>query len=128
MKLLLDTHVFLWWVSDEGKISQSARNHIASGKNEVYFSAVSSWEISIKSSLDKIVLKTPIDEFIPEQLVSCNFRPLPIEVAHTVAVAELPDHHRDPFDRLLVAQSVVEKMSLVSNDSALSQYDIDLVW
>lgn len=89
---------------------------------------MSSWEIAIKSSQGKIHLPKTASKFIPEQLEKCKLTPLSIDITHTLATERLGDHHRDPFDRLLVAQSLIEGLPLISNDGALSKYDVELVW
>lgn len=123
MTLLLDTHAFLWWLDDPQLLSEQARDAIADGKNTVYVSAAVAWEIAIKRSLGK--LDAPED--LEGAMAASRFLPLPVTVPHALAVARLPDHHRDPFDRLLVAQAQHEGIRLVSRDPALKPYDVQLL-
>lgn len=128
MKLLLDTHAFLWWIGDDRRLSQPARGAIADPGNEVSFSAASAWELAIKAGLGRIEMDDPLGPFLEEQTKRNGFRVLPVLLGHAVAVAELPPHHRDPFDRLLVAQALAEGMTLVSGDRALRKYEAPVLW
>jgi PIN domain nuclease of toxin-antitoxin system len=121
LTLLLDTHAFIWW--DNDTLPKSVRRRIQ-GADDVFVSAVSAWEIAIKSALGKIVAKAPLDEAIADY----GFSALPITVAHADAVRALPMHHRDPFDRLLVAQARVEGLTIVSRDPALRAYGVAVAW
>ena len=118
MKLLLDTHVFLWFIMGSPHLSAEARALIEDDQNSV----ASLWEIAIKSSIGKLSLSAPFDQLIPQQLSINGFELLPIEIAHLATVTTLPFHHRDPFDRLLIAQAIAEKMPIVSSDSAFDTY------
>ncbi len=120
MMLLLDTHVFLWWLDDPQLLSKAARKAIGDGRNTVYISAVVAWEIAIKRSLGK--LDAPDD--IKAAMAENRFLPLAITVPHALAVQKLPEHHRDPFDRLLIAQARHEGFKLVSRDSHVASYGI----
>lgn len=120
MTLLLDTHAFLWWMDDPGLLSRAAREAIADGKNTVYVSAAVAWEITIKRALGK--LDAPDD--LEDAMQANRFLPLPISVAHALAVAGLPPIHRDPFDRMLLAQAKHEGFKLVSRDQHAAQYGI----
>jgi PIN domain nuclease of toxin-antitoxin system len=128
MRLLLDTHTFLWWVSDHASLSRRARKAIADESNDCYFSAASAWELAIKTSLGKLDVGGSLERFVPEQLALNQFQLLPIDLRHVLRVATLPWHHRDPFDRLLAAQCACERLTLVSGDPALSAYGVDLLW
>ncbi len=128
MRLLLDTHAFLWWVADAPELSGKARQAIADEGNACYLSLVSCWEMAIKASLGKLRLATALNRFIPEQLAANGFNLLHIDFRHTARVESLPFHHRDPFDRLLVAQAQSEKLVVVSADAALSDYGIKRIW
>lgn len=121
VSLLLDTHTFLWW--DAGKLPRSVVRRIRSA-GDVYVSATSAWEIAIKATLGKIEATASLAEAIQDY----GFLPLPIRLEHGDAVRELPPHHRDPFDRMLVAQAIVERLTLVSRDVALRAYDVSVVW
>jgi PIN domain nuclease of toxin-antitoxin system len=123
MTLSLDTHVFLWWLDDPRKLSKAARKAIGDGKNTVYISAVVVWEIVIKRALGK--LDAPDD--LEAAMAANRFLALPITIPHVVAVRALPDHHRDPFDRLLIAQASHEGFRLVSRDQQIARYGVSLI-
>lgn len=120
MTLLLDTHVFLWWLDDPLLISPTARRAIGNRRNTVYVSAVVVWEIVIKRALGK--LDAPED--LEAAMAANRFLPLPVTVPHVLAVRSLPDFHRDPFDRMLIAQARHEGMKLVSRDPQIARYDV----
>jgi PIN domain nuclease of toxin-antitoxin system len=120
MTLSLDTHVFLWWLEDPHLLAKAARKAIGDGKNTVYVSAVVAWEIVIKRALGK--LDAPGD--LEAAMTANRFLPLPITVPHVLAVRSLPDHHRDPFDRLLIAQARHEGFHLVSRDGHVARYGV----
>lgn len=128
MKLLLDTHTFLWWITDSPRLSEHARQLIAHGDNEVLFSAASGWEIAIKTGLGRLSLPDDAERFITEQLARNSFLVLPIQLSHALRVMALPDHHRDPFDRLLVAQAQVENLPILSSDPQIVRYDVEVIW
>lgn len=121
VRFLLDTHAFIWWADDEhGRLSSKAQRAIADPENTVLVSTVTIWEIVIKQSLGK--LKAPAD--CESALRLSGFEPLPIEIEHALAVAQLPRVHTDPFDRMLAAQAKVEKLTLVTRDPRLAQYGV----
>ena len=124
MKLLLDTHAALWWLSGDDRFGQVAAGHLRSAANQVLLSAAVAWEVAIKRSLGK--LDAPAD--LAPTLVAAGAMPLPITLAHASAVETLAWHHRDPFDRLLVAQATIEGAVLVSGDDALRPYGVPIVW
>ncbi|MGH2572459.1 MAG: type II toxin-antitoxin system VapC family toxin [Actinomycetota bacterium] len=128
MKLLLDTHAFLWWVADDERLSGRARRAIADPGNEVSFSAVSAWEIVVKAGLGRLGLPESAERFVPEHLEANGFSVLPLHLRHALRVARLPEIHRDPFDRLLVAQALAERLALVSGDEQIRRYRVRLVW
>lgn len=128
MKLLLDTHVFLWWISDARQLSERARERIADGKNTLYWSAASSWEVAIKHALGRLKLSQSPDKFIPGELVKNRVERLPIVDAHALRAGLLPPFHRDPFDRMLVAQAHIEGMVILTNDPLLSRYEVPIEW
>jgi PIN domain nuclease of toxin-antitoxin system len=128
VRLLLDTHAFLWWITDDDRLSERAGGLIADGTNEVFFSAASAWEIAVKAGLGRIRLPENAWSFTPEQLERNAFRPLPVHVAHAVAVIALPNVHGDPFDRLLVAQAMSEGLTIVSTDPWLARYQVPVAW
>lgn len=128
MRLLLDTHAFLWWVQDAVDLSRKARRAIADPGNECLFSLASCWEIAIKLSLGKLKLAAPMERFIPEQLAANGIVRLDIDFRHVAKVATLPFHHRDPFDRLLVAQAAQEGLPIVSADAVFQKYGVKRIW
>jgi len=128
MKLLLDTHTFLWFIAGNPNLSSNARLLIEDIANDIFISPVSLWEIAIKFSLGRLPLSSPFGVLIPEQMSINGFQLLPMEIEHIAAVATLPHHHRDPFDRLLVAQSLVEQMPVVGIDAAFDVYGVDRLW
>ena len=128
MKLLLDTHAFLWFVLNEPKLSKEAKEAIVNPSSDVFVSPASFWELAIKISLGKYLLHVPFEQFLLESIDGNCFQLLPIEALHAVAVSQLPFHHRDPFDRMLIAQALVEQATIVSADSAFDAYPIARVW
>ncbi len=120
MQLLLDTQAFLWWLNDDRRLGARARAAIAKPENLVLVSAASAWEIAVKRASGRLTAPGDIADWI----VRSGFSDLPIEVGHAVASAELPRHHGDPFDRLLVAQAQLERMTLVTADRAVGAYDV----
>lgn len=128
MKLLLDTHAFLWFITDDPKLSTAGKAAIAEPTNDVLVSPASYWEIAIKVSLGKYPLQTPFETFITHGMADNDFGILAIEPKHAAALTNLPFHHRDPFDRLIIAQAAVESLPVVSGDSAFDAYPITRVW
>ncbi len=128
MKLLLDTHTFLWWITGSTKLSETARELIGDGHNTVYWSAVSSWEVSIKYALGRLPLPEAPEIFLPSELAHNRIEALPIIDAHAYQAGQLPRHHRDPFDRMLVAQAQLESLVILTNDRQLSLYDVEVQW
>lgn len=128
MKLLLDTHAFLWWVEGTPALGRRARTAVANPDNEVFFSIASCWELSIKLSLGKLRLTQRLDRFIPEQLSVNGFSLLSVELRHVLGVADLPFHHRDPFDRLLAAQALQDQLAIVTTDRVFRTYGVRIVW
>jgi PIN domain nuclease of toxin-antitoxin system len=128
MKALLDTHTFLWWNTDDGQLSALAREIIANGDNEIYVSAASAWEISIKAARGRLVLPEEPGAYIAKRLQVNHFQPLPIQISHAAQVYVLPRHHDDPFDRLLVAQAQMEKLALLTVDPDIQKYEVETVW
>jgi PIN domain nuclease of toxin-antitoxin system len=127
VRLLLDTHALLWSVEAPGRLSNSARRKLEDTANDLFFSAASIWEVSIKISAGKLRLALLPEELV-EVLVSRQFTELPIRSLHAGKLALMPLHHRDPFDRLLIAQAQVEDLTLVSKDGALDAYGIQRLW
>ena len=127
MRLLLDTQIWLWALVASGRLGRRTRQALTDSGNDVYLSAASSWEIAIKYTLGKLPLPAPPERYVPERIRLSGVTPLAIEHSHALAVATLPELHRDPFDRLLIAQAVVERMTLVTADSAMTAYDLPLL-
>ena len=128
MKLLLDTHAFLWFVMDNPKISKRVTSLIESTENEVYLSVASVWEMAIKVSIGKLRIDERFEDFIMPELENNKFSLLNIEVQHLGKVVNLPFHHRDPFDRLLAAQSLMMNMPILSRDTAFDHYEVKRLW
>ena len=128
MRLLLDTVTFIWLAEDHANLSGLARRSIANPANEVYLSAASAWETSIKYSLRRLNLRVPPEEYVPEQRRLHRVEPLPISEASALQVGKLPNLHRDPFDRLIVAQAIVESLAIATPDSLIEMYPVAVVW
>jgi PIN domain nuclease of toxin-antitoxin system len=128
VKLLLDTHSFLWFISGHTNLSTTACNLIEDTTNQPLLSIASLWEMAIKMSIGKLKLAEPFEQLVPHQMEINGIELLPVDVAHVAKVSELPFHHRDPFDRLLVAQAIIEQMPVVSADSAFDAYPIKRLW
>ena len=128
MRILLDTHAFLWWVNDAGALSRRARSAIGRQDNECLVSLASCWEMAIKVSLGKLRIPVSVERFVSEQLAANGFRELAIELRHVAGVSRLAFHHRDPFDRLLVAQAIEEDLSIISADDVFQRYGVRRVW
>jgi len=128
MKALLDTHVFLWWITDDQRLSSRVREIIADGTNEILFSAASGWEIAIKTRLGRLQLPNDPEIFIPEQLELNAIEVLPVQIGHALHVYQLPSHHRDPFDHLLIAQAQLEKLPILTADPQISRYSVEVIW
>lgn len=128
MRILLDTAPFLWWITDSDRLSVRARELLRDADHDVWLSVVSSWELVIKAALGRVTLPENPEQFIPQQVAVNGFQVLPIHLRHTLRVAALPSHHGDPFDRLLVAQALVEGFTLLSGDRQLKRYPAPIVW
>ncbi|MGH9359371.1 MAG: type II toxin-antitoxin system VapC family toxin [Terriglobia bacterium] len=128
MRLLLDTHAFIWWAGNDPSLTMPARTSIADTTNEIFLSAVSTWEMAIKIAIGKLVLAGPLDTFVSSQLSQYQFKPLPVTYDHTYRVGMLPQHHRDPFDRLLIAQAMVENLILLTCDPQFGSYGVQTLW
>ncbi|MBE0689922.1 MAG: type II toxin-antitoxin system VapC family toxin [Anaerolineae bacterium] len=128
MNYLLDTHTFLWFINDEPALSATAKALIVDLDNVVYISVASLWEMAIKVSLGRLVVPLPFADFIGDQLVKNSITLLDIKLEHVGIVATLPFHHRDPFDRLIVAQSQSENLPIIGKDELLDAYGIQRHW
>jgi len=128
VRVLLDTHVLIWWAADDPRLSRRARSVLSDRANELWFSVASAWELVIKSHVGKLTLPEAVTEYIPSRLSWYAIQSLPIEMRHVLGVAELPLHHRDPFDRLLAAQSRLENLPIVTADPRVVQYQVETIW
>ncbi len=128
MRLLLDTHAFLWWCAADPKLSQTVIQAVADEANEVLVSAVSGWEIAVKTRLGKLPLGSAPETFMAKMLERHAFGVLPVTMRHAVRDYALPAHHSDPFDRLLVAQTQLEGLTLVTDDALVRRYDVRTLW
>jgi PIN domain nuclease of toxin-antitoxin system len=126
LAVLLDTHAFLWWTQNDSRLSKPARDAIVDSDRRL--SLASCWELAVKVSLNRIGFDQPLNQFLTEQMLANGISLLPIEFRHVMRVAQLPFHDRDPFDRLLVAQAIEERLSLVSADPAFDAYGVARIW
>lgn len=127
MTYLLDTQVWLWLQNDPERVSDEVRSRLVDVATELLLSAASSWEIAIKYSLGKLPLPAPPRDYVPSRMRSGAVTGLPVSHAHVLHVATLPFHHRDPFDRLLVAQAQLERIPLVTADRQIEKYDVEVL-
>ena len=127
MKLLLDTHAFLWFVTGDPRLSRAARAALEAEAAELHLSTASVWEMAIKSSLGRLSLPGPLQDYLADKGAE-GFDLLPVDWLHAAAVERLPFHHRDPFDRLLVAQALVEGLPIVTRDRVFRKYGAQVVW
>lgn len=128
MRILLDTHALLWLVTEDTRLSETAKSLFLDGKNDLFLSAVTGFEITVKFSLGKLKLAESPRQFIENRLKKNHIIALPITLPHTYRLANLPFHHRDPFDRLLVAQALEETIPILTADSWLSTYGVECIW
>lgn len=128
MRLLIDTHVLIWWVTDSAKLSPRVLDLLMNREVSLVLSMVSVWEIQIKSSLGKIDLRSPLAEIVANQITTNALELLSIELHHIYALSDMPLHHRDPFDRLLIAQAIIEELPIASIDEAFDPYNITRIW
>lgn len=127
MRVLLDTHVWLWLQTEPERLSQSSLDLLSDPANELLLSAASAWEIAVKVGLGKLSLPAAPADYVPRRLATSGTTALPVELRHALHVAGLPRHHRDPFDRLLVAQAQVEGLPLLTADAQLGAYDVEIL-
>jgi PIN domain nuclease of toxin-antitoxin system len=128
MRVLLDTHAFLWFLLQDSRLSKSADLVISDPANDIEISPASYWEIAIKVAINKYALPIPYQQFIEAQLTANDFRVLHIEPKHTAQLIKMPFHHRDPFDRLLIAQAQSENLPIVSADAKFDAYGVSRLW
>ena len=127
MKLLLDTHSFLWFVNDNPRLSEHLKDLIEDENNDIYLSFASLWEMSIKYNLGKLTFDTSYEEFVDEEIIKSNIKLLDIKLEHFKINATLPLHHKDPFDRLIIAQSIVEEIPVITVDLAFAKYPVNII-
>lgn len=125
---LIDTHIWLWWHIDPDKLSSKSFGLIERAETPIYFSVVSAWEIVIKHSAGKLRLPYPPYTYVPKRLEVSHMDVLQVQLEHVLKVQNLPDHHKDPFDRLLIAQALAENLTIISNDRQLRDYTARIVW
>ena len=128
MKFLLDTGTFLWIITNDSKLSKKAKEIILDGDNELFFSSISAWEISIKCKIGKLKLPDLPELFIPEQIRINSLQILPVQLNHALYVYNLPELHKDPFDRMLIAQAKYEKLVILTPDNEIAKYDVQVIW
>ena len=128
MKFIADTHAFIWFITDSPQLSAPAKELFESPESERLLSLASIWEIAIKTNLGKLSFDRPLEQFLPEQIALNYIRLLNISLSHALRVTNLPLHHRDPFDRMIVAQSLVENLPVLSNDRVFDAYGIERIW
>ena len=127
MQLLLDTHALLWWLVDSPRMKAVWRRALGDSQTRVVVSAASIWEIAVKSAMGRLDLDLPPGITLGNLATACGFEDMPVSARHAAAVAELPHHHADPFDRILIAQAQMERLTLVSADKAVRKYDVELL-
>lgn len=128
MRVLLDTHAYLWFIAGDERLSARGREVIASPDADLLFSAASLWEIAVKHSIGKLPLTRPFADLFPAQPVADGLRTLPIQAPHLARLVDLPFHHRDPFDRMIIAQALVEGVPVLTRDPAFEHYPVETVW
>ncbi len=128
MKLLLDTHAFLWFVTNDSQLSSTAFTLIGNVNNEVFLSPASYWEVAIKVSIGKYPLTVPFETFFTTALASTGIKILSVEIRHAAVLSTMPMHHKDPFDRMIIAQALSESFPVVSVDAALDPYGVTRLW
>ncbi len=128
MKILIDTSCWLWSLTDPEHLKKEARDLLPDASQVLFLSAASSWEIAIKASLGKLHLPEPPEKFIPSRMAAFSILGLPVEHAHALRVFGLPAHHRDPFDRILIAQAQSEGLTILTADRVFGAYDVAVIW
>ncbi|MDM8538544.1 type II toxin-antitoxin system VapC family toxin [Desulfobacterales bacterium HSG17] len=128
MRILLDTSTFIWFIGGNKKLSEKARDAIENFENELYMSVASLWEMAIKTGIGKLELSAPFNKLIPMEIKNNEINIIQIELPHLYKMIELPLHHRDPFDRLIIAQGIFEQLPIIGCDKMLKFYDIDIIW
>ena len=124
----IDTHTFIWWVTDAPQLSETAKASIANPDNKLFFSLAGAWEIIIKVGTGKLSIPEEPDIYLNSRITDNRFEVLQIELPHVLQVAKLPDLHRDPFDRIIIAQSQITGMPILTIDRLIVQYDVEVIW
>ena len=125
---MLDTHTFLWWNLDAPQLSARAREFIATGSNEIFLSAVTAWEIAFKAANGRLTLPDSPDQNVADRMRLHRFSAMPIKLSHALEVYRLPAIHQDPFDRLIIAQSQLEDISILTADAEIGRYQVEVIW
>jgi PIN domain nuclease of toxin-antitoxin system len=128
MRVLIDTNIFLWYISGDKRLKLYGRNIITDMSNEIFLSMVSLWEIAIKTSLGKLELLEPFDDLIPKEIRKNEISILDIKFSHINYLIKLPFHHRDPFDRLIIAQAICENIQIIASDEIFKNYLPEIIW
>lgn len=128
MNLLLDSHSFVWWRDKPRKLSRTAFAAISNPNNNMFLSVVTVWELQIKIPLNKFTIKGKLENAVQDEQQKNGFLILPVQLVHALHLENLPPHHKDPFDRLLISQAIVENMTLVSADADFAKYQVSLLW
>ena len=128
MKYLLDTHTLLWITTDDPKLSKKAKNIYLDAENEILLSIASIWELAIKSSIGKITFQKDLDEFVDVHIKGNNIEILKIELPHVLRIEKLPFHHRDPFDRLIIAQAIEDNLKILGANNIFDKYKVKRIW
>jgi PIN domain nuclease of toxin-antitoxin system len=128
MSYLLDTHTFLWWITEDKRLSERVCSLISLSDNDIYLSPAAGWEIAIKYSIGRLNLSDDPQTLIPSEIMKNNFMVLPITMTHTLYLTQLEQIHRDPFDRILISQSITEKMPIITKDQTIKKYEAETIW
>ncbi len=128
MNLLIDSHTFAWWRDEPRKLSPVAFAEISNPNNDIFLSVVTVWELQIKIALNKFAIKGGLQNTVNDEQQNNGFQILPVELSHALYLENLPLHHKDPFDRLLISQAIVENMTLVTADAEFTKYQVNLLW
>ncbi len=128
MRLLLDTHVWIWWLTDPDRLSHPAGRALRDPDSQLFLSPASTWELMVKSTAGRITVSESVEALVEEAIAASGVQPLPIEHRHALQLRQLPAHHRDPFDRMLVAQARSDSLILVTGDQQLTAYEVETLW
>ena len=128
MRALLDNHAFLWWITNDPRLSKKVREIISDGENELFLSVASGWEMAIKAGLGRLQLPSNLEHFILEQMALNAIESLPVQMSHALHVYKLPAHHRDPFDRMLIAQAQLQNLPILTVDPQIARYSVKVIW